>query len=272
LALHYIGIAERFIEEYDVHIEQQLHIIAQKTKIFIKLGKFDDALQLLDRFETLVKECNSDIAKDHVIEVLLLKASFFNNDLQGTNEKLKASDIYKELIDNYQDSLKIDDLLDILHEYIMIRRYSVGVEEYINMFDALYSNTQVIKENTRIYHKFAIKHMVHSLVLSKLDPETDECDDFFTMLLDRIEESYTLYPYLIENYYNLLFVIELLYARTNKLKNKFSEEKCRQNVVLLKELTEKLNTLSESIFSKDSIEYAMSKFEMARLSDKLSLR
>jgi hypothetical protein len=79
-----------------------------------------------------------------------------------------------------------------------------------------------------------------------------------------------MYPYSKDNYSNLLWITKGLSNRVDRLCHKNAYEKYKGNVFVLQICCEKLVTLSDLIFSKESISYAKAMYQAAKLYEKLA--
>lgn len=272
VVLHFIDITNKLIKEQPISIEHQLEYNAQKIDIYIEIGKFDDALELLQLSDRIIKDHSTDLRQleQYVVKNLLLKAKLYHNDLQESNEKIKALEIYRELIDKHQNNLETDIILYVLDHYIMLKKSGKNVEKYTSIFSSILSNNRIVKENSHLFNKYAVKQIAHAIFNCKLDAESEEVDDLFTELFCRLDESLRLYPYAHDNCYNMFFIFELLFIRIDKLYRKNRYDKYKENVIIMKTWLAKFVVLSGLIYNKESIGYANAMFQSSRFYGELA--
>lgn len=272
VVLHFIDITNKHINENPITIEHQLEYNVQKTNIYIEIGKFNEALELIQMSDRIINAHSIDSRQieQYIVKNLLLKAKLYHNDLQESNEKIKSLEIYREIIDNHKDNLDIDIALNVLDNYVMLKKNGEDVWKYINIFTSIFSNKQIVKENSHLYSKYAVKQIVHAIFNRRLEAESKEADDLFAALFCKLDESLQLYPYSHDNCYNMFFIFELLFVRVNKLYNKNLYDKCKENVITLKTWVTKFVTLSDLIYNKESIGYANAMFLSSRLYGELA--
>lgn len=273
IALHYIDIANKYIEDHSIPIEYQLEFNTKKADVLINIGKFDEALELLQLVDGIIKDNrknDEELFEQHVVSNLLLKAQLYDNDLQESSEKINALDIYRELIDKHQDNLETDNILYVLDRYIMLKKKGDDVERYVGTFASILSDRNIIKEQSHLYNKYAIKQVIHALCINRFDAESKTTDDLFVTLFRKLDESLQIYPYSHDTYDNLFFIFELLTARQNRLCNKDLYDKYKENIIILQPWIAKYATLSKLIYSRESIDYANAMFHSAKLYSELS--
>lgn len=272
IALHYIDISNRYINDYPISVEHQLEYNAQKINIYIEMGKFNEALEFLQLSDKIIKYHMKDSKQfmQYTINNLFLKAKLYDNDLQGPNEKIKALSIYRELINKYQDNLETDIILHVLDRYIMLEKHKENMRKYINIFTSIFSNKQIVKENSHLSYKYAVKQIVHQIFNSSFDVESKEIEDLFTTIFCKLDEYLQMYPCSKDTCNNILFVVELLFVRINNLKSKNIYKKSKENIIKSQILVEKFVSLSNLIYNNESIGYAKAMFQAARLYDELA--
>jgi len=83
IALHFVDITNKLIKENPNSVEHQLKHNVQKIDIYIEIGKFDDAIELLQLSDRIIKDHSTDSRQlePYVVKILLLKAKLYDNDL-----------------------------------------------------------------------------------------------------------------------------------------------------------------------------------------------
>lgn len=271
VVLHYIKIIGSYIEKNPVSIECQLEYNSYIINAFIIVGKFDEASELLELSDRIIKENTIDavVHKQYIIKNLFLKAKLYDSDLREPSENCKALDFYKELIDKYQQNLETDDFLRILDRYIMLKKEGEDVENYVSVFASVLSNRITIKDRSRLFIKYEIMKYIHKLVLNRFEPESKELDIWFSKVFSTLEEFFQMYPYSQDNLSNLFYIIEIMFVRINKLKAKNLYGTSCDFTYLLRQWVDKFATLSKMVYGTE-YGYAIALFESARFYDELA--
>ena len=267
----YIDLVDSLISTNYIENEFLFDYYALKANVYSSSGRWDKVKGILELAKVLIdKVKDKEIYRKHKIQFLLIETKLYNNDFQPKDEKIKALSIYREILDLYQNNLEKDVLLDVLNEFIMLKKSGDGIKELINQFSITFLDRRIIKENSHNYGKYQIKHIVHTLLLNKIDAESQEADSLFDNLFYSLENSIRNYPFSKDNCDNMFLVFELMLGRIKKLSNKNLYTHYKENVHRLTSWISEYTKIIGIVYSKNSLNYAYAMFELSRLYGELA--